>query len=124
MITPGATFTSRLLITARDTAQDMGSGDMPVLATPRMVALMENAAMKAVAPSLDPGLTTVGGEIKVKHLIPSPIGAVVEATALLVAVDGRKLTFHVSACQNGELIGEGEHTRFVVNREKFLSKLK
>lgn len=119
----GASCTSRLVVRAEDTAQCMGSGDLPVLATPRLVALMENAAMNAVARKLDPALTTVGGEMRVRHLAPSPIGSSVEATALVVDIQGRKLTFHVTAHEGGKLIGEGEHTRFVVDREKFLAKL-
>ena len=103
---------------------------MPVLATPRLIALMENAALQAAAPALDEGMTTVGGEISVKHLAPSPVGATIEAHALLVSVEGRKLTFDLSAQQlqpaddhGGKLVGEGTHVRFIVHRQKFLDKL-
>lgn len=94
-----------------------------MLATPRMIALMENAAMLAVAPALAPGETTVGGQILVSHLKPSAIGATVSATAVLTKVEGRKLTFSLSAVEGDKLIGEGTHVRFIVNREKFLSTL-
>lgn len=123
MIAPSLTHTSQLLVTAADTATAAGSGDMPVLATPRMIALMENAAMLAVADELDEGLSTVGGEMNVRHLAPTPVGATVEASALLVSVEGKRLTFHVTARQGDKLIGEGTHTRFIVNRLTFLSKL-
>lgn len=123
MIAPSLTHTSQLLVTAADTATAAGSGDMPVLATPRMIALMENAAMLAVADELDKGLSTVGGEMNVRHLAPTPVGATVEASALLVSVEGKRLTFHVTARQGDKLIGEGTHTRFIVNRLTFLSKL-
>lgn len=97
---------------------------MPVFATPAMTALMENAAMLAVAAGLPDGSTTVGGHIESSHLKPSPVGAEVSATATLEKIDGRKLYFKVSASQGDTLIGEGTHLRFIVDKEKFLSKLK
>ena len=75
MITEGLTHTSTVIVSDADTAQTLGSGDMPVFATPALVALMENAAMKAVAPHLPEGSTTVGGFIETSHLAPSPVGA-------------------------------------------------
>ncbi len=117
------THTSTLTVSENVTARAMGSGDLQVLATPAMMALMENAAMLAVAPELEPGQTTVGGSMSSTHLKPSPVGAVVTATATLVAAEGRKLTFKVSAHQGETLIGEGDHVRFVVDAVKFMSKL-
>lgn len=105
------------------TAQSMGSGDMPVLATPAMVAMMENASMRLVAADLAEGDTTVGGHIDASHLRPSAIGAEIEVTATLTAQEGRKMTFRVEARDGGDVIGEATHTRFVVARERFLSKL-
>lgn len=119
----GLTYTSRLTVTDDKTAIALGSGDMPVLATPAMLALMENAAMLAVAPHLPEGSTTVGGQIESSHLRPTPIGGEVTATATLERVDGRKLFFHVEAHQGEVLLGEGSHLRFIVDREKFMSKL-
>ena len=106
-----------------NTAEFIGSGDMAVLATPAMVALMENAAMLAVALHLEEGETTVGSMISTSHLKPSKIGASISAVAELTAIEGRKLSFKISAYDGDTLIGEGEHVRFIVNREKFLSKL-
>ena len=106
-----------------NTAEFIGSGDMAVLATPAMVALMENAAMLAVALHLDEGDTTVGSMISTSHLKPSKVGAAISAIAELTAIEGRKLTFKISAYDGDTLIGEGEHIRFIVNRDKFLSKL-
>lgn len=123
MIETGLTHTSSMTVGESDTAIIMGSGDMPVLATPRMTALMENAAMSAVAGELAEGCTTVGGHLDVSHVKPTPVGADVEATAVLEKVEGRKLSFHVTATQNGEVIGEGTHLRFIVDRERFLSKI-
>ena len=119
----GLSHTSHLLVSQSDSALSQGSGELEVLATPRMIALMENAAMLAVAPALAPGETTVGGQISVSHLKPSAIGATVSATAVLTKVEGRKLTFSLSAFEGDKLIGEGTHIRFIVDREKFLSTL-
>ncbi len=123
MIEVGLKHSTVMTVTEGNTADYIGSGDMAVLATPAMVALMENAAMLAVALKLDEGETTVGSMINTSHLKPSKVGATILATAELVAVEGRKLTFAVKAFDGETLIGEGEHIRFVVNREKFLSKL-
>lgn len=119
----GLTYTSKTVVDERNTAIALSSGDMPVFATPAMMALMENAAMLAVSSHLPEGSTTVGGHIESSHLKPSPIGAEVEATATLDKIDGRKLYFSVVARQGKDVIGEGKHLRFIVDRERFLSKL-
>ncbi len=123
MLKTGLTHTSSLTVTEALTAKAMGSGDLPVLATPAMMALMENAAMTAVAPELPEGSTTVGGHIESSHLKPTPVGAEVKAEATLTKIDGRKLYFTVKAMQGDTVIGEGTHLRFIVDREKFMSKL-
>ena len=123
MLETGLTYTSRLTVGNENTAIALGSGDMPVLATPAMMALMENAAMLAVAPALEEGDTTVGGHIESSHLSPMSVGAEVSATATLEKVDGRKLYFKIIAHQGDKIIGEGTHLRFIVNREKFLAKI-
>lgn len=123
MLETGLTHTSSLTVTEALTAKAMGSGDMPVLATPAMMALMENAAMLAVAPELPEGSTTVGGHIESSHLKPTPLGVEVKAEATLTKVDGRKLYFTVKAMQGDAVIGKGTHLRFIVDREKFMSKL-
>ena len=119
----GLTFTSKAVVKKENTAITMGSGDMEVFATPAMVALMENAAMKAVAAELSEGATTVGAMMNSSHIKPSPIGAEVSATAVLTEVDGRKLTFSVKASDEAGVVGEGTHIRYIVDRERFLSKL-
>ncbi len=123
MIKEGLTHTSRLVVSEAVTAAKMGSGDMAVLATPAMLALMENAAMLAVAPHLPEGATTVGGHIASSHVKPTALGGEVTATATLTKVEGRKLHFAVTAHEGDALLGEGTHLRFIVDREKFLSKL-
>lgn len=102
----------------------MGSGDLRVFATPAMLALMENAAMLAVAPKLESGQSTVGGFISSSHIRPTGIGHSVTATAELIEVKGRKLKFKVSAADEQGLIGDGEHLRFIIDKEQFLQKLK
>ena len=122
---PGLSHTSFLDVTADKLALSLGSGDLPVLATPAMMALMENAAMTAVAAHLPEGSTTVGSEISSTHLRPTVLGGRVSATALLVAVEGRKLDFTVQAQDaDGNLLGKGTHTRYVVDRLRFMEKLK
>lgn len=110
-------------VTDMVTAVAMGSGDMPVLATPSMMALMENAAMLAVADHLPEGCTTVGGHIASSHLKPSKLGDTVTATATVTKVDGKKIEFKIEARCGDTLIGEGTHLRFIVDREKFMSRL-
>ena len=124
MLEKGLSAQSRTTVAAENTAATMGSGDMPVFATPAMVALMENAAMNAVAAALPEGSTTVGAEMNVSHIKPSGLGVEITASALLTAVEGRKLTFNVGARDAGGMIGEGVHVRYVVDRERFLAKMK
>ena len=123
MIQEGLTHTSQLTVTDAVTAIAMGSGDMPVLATPAMMALMENAAMLAVADRLPEGSTTVGGHIASSHLKPSKLGDTVMATATVTHFEGKKIEFKVEARCGDVLLGEGTHLRFVVDRDKFLSRL-
>lgn len=120
----GLSYTATTTVNQNNTALALGSGDMEVFATPAMVALMENAAMNAVAPHLEAGQTTVGTQITTSHIKASALGATISATATLTAVDGRSLTFAIIAREGDKIIGEGSHTRFIVDRERFLAKLK
>ena len=120
----GLSAQSRPTVAAANTAAEMGSGDMPVFATPALVALLENAAMRAVAEALPEGATTVGSEMNCSHIKPSGLGAEITATAVLTRVEGRKLTFNVGARDEEGLIGEGVHVRYVVDRERFLAKIR
>ena len=123
MITIGTRYVSTTVVGAHNTARELGSGDLEVFATPAMVALMENAAMKAVAPFLAEGETTVGSEMNCTHTAPSPLGAEIEAEAVVESVEGRKVVFAVEARCGGKVIGQGSHVRYVVNVAKFLAKL-
>lgn len=119
----GLKYQSRVVVSEDNTALKLGSGDMEVFATPAMIALMENAAMNAVAEHLDAGATTVGTMMRSSHVKASAVGANITAEAELVAVEGRRLCFVVKAWDEKGVIGEGEHERFIVDRERFLSKL-
>ncbi|WP_288238451.1 hotdog domain-containing protein [uncultured Alistipes sp.] len=123
MLEKGLSARSAATVAAGNTAAAMGSGDLAVFATPAMVALMENAAMTAVASALPEGSTTVGAEMNVTHIKPSGPGAEITATAVLTEIEGRKLTFNVGARDGGGIIGEGIHIRYIVDREKFMAKL-
>ncbi len=124
MIHIGLRAESKVQVSHNNSALRLGSGDMEVFATPAMVALMENAAMRAVADALPEGSTTVGTAMQTSHIKASKIGVEVTATAELVEVDGRKLRFAVKAWDDAGVIGEGEHTRVVVDRERFMAKLR
>ena len=123
MLQEGLQHTSQLTVDDTVTAIAMDSGNMPVLATPAMMALMENAAMLAVADHLPQGSTTVGGHIASSHLKPSRLGDTVTATATVTRIDGKKIEFKVEARCGDTLLGEGTHLRFIVDREKFMSRL-
>ena len=119
---PGLSATVELTVTPADTAQALGSGDVPVLGTPRVVALAEEATVAAVAPALKAGETTVGTRVELDHLAPTLVGATVVAQALLAQVDGRRLTFDVSVSAAGPVIARGRVSRVVVERERFLAR--
>ena len=123
MIETGLRHTSEMTVKETVTAIQVGSGDMPVLATPMMMALMENAAMLAVREHLPDGCTTVGGHIESSHLRPSRIDDIVTAVAEVTKVEGKKIFFKVSAYCGEDLLGEGTHLRFFVDRIRFLEKL-
>ncbi len=110
------------VVTQENTAQAVGSGLVPVFATPYMIALMENAAVNAVQAQLAPDEGTVGIRLDVTHDAATPIGMKVWAEAEVTAVEGRKLTFTVTAYDEAEKIGGGTHQRFIIKPEKFLAK--
>lgn len=115
--------TSHTIVTGDNSAATMGSGDLAVFATPSMVALMENAAMRVAAALCDDASTSVGTHISVDHTRASGLHANVTATATLVSQQGRELKFEVVASDERGEIGRGTHTRFIVDRERFMSKL-
>ena len=121
---PGLTAESTLVVQAKHTASHLGagSGGVDVLATPIMIGLMEDAARRLVDPRLDPGHMSVGVNLNVTHLAATPVGMQVTARAELAAVEGRWLTFKVEAHDEKEKVGEGTHTRAIINLARFMAK--
>ena len=115
---------SEVVVSDTNTALNVGSGCLPIFATPMLIALMENAAVKCVDNYLDTTSTTVGIAINVEHTKASPIGEKIVAKATLIEINGRELLFDVEACGESGLIAKGKHKRFIVNVEKFMNKLK
>ena len=119
---PGLSSKVDLVVAAQDTAESLGSGDVPVLATPRIIALVEQASLAAVAPAFDNGTTTVGYRVQLDHMAPTPIGEKVSAEAVLETIEGRRLTFRVSVSDEHQLVAVGRVTRVIVDRARFLAK--
>ncbi len=119
---PGLVATVEMIVTEDDTAPAFQSGDVPVLATGRVVGLAESATVLAVQNRLDEGTTTVGYRVQLDHLAPTAVGSDVKAEALLEAVQGRRLTFRVSVTDARGLVAAGKITRVVVERARFLEK--
>jgi predicted thioesterase len=121
---PGLTAEVEITVSKTETAAHMGSGSVAVYATPALVALMENAAIRALEGHLPPGQTTVGGRINVRHLAATPVGMQVRARAELIEVQGRKLNFNIQAWDEVEQIGEASHLRFIVEENEFMGRAK
>jgi fluoroacetyl-CoA thioesterase len=122
-LVPGLVGEASLVVEEEHTARHLGSGGINVLATPIMIALMEKAGRNAVESLLPAGQLTVGAEINVKHLAPTPMGMRVTARAELLAVDGRMLTFRVEARDEKEKVSEGTHVRAIINLAKFQARV-
>lgn len=118
----GANAAVPLLVAAPDTAIALGSGDVAVLATPRIVALVEQATVAAVEAALADGQTTVGTRVELDHLAATPVGRTVIARATLVEVDGRRLVFEVTVYDGETLAARGRVERVVVDRQRFLDR--
>lgn len=123
-ITPGARATISITVGQDDTAAAVGSGDVPVLATPRLLALAEAATVEAVKDRLAPGQTSVGTRVELEHRAASPVGARVTVDAELTAVDGRRLVFSCTARHDDDrVVAAGTVERAVVDAERFLARL-
>jgi fluoroacetyl-CoA thioesterase len=107
-------------VTEAMTAERLGSGDLPVLGTPAVLALVEAAAVAAVDVALDASTTTVGASVKLDHVAPTAVGRSVTATAALVEVDGRRLRFRFEVTDQAGPVAHGEHARVIVDRERYL----
>jgi fluoroacetyl-CoA thioesterase len=122
-IKPGIAGEKTTKVTEALTAQHLGSGGLAVFSTPSMVALMEGAAVAAIDPLLPDGQASVGVSLNIRHLAATPLGQQVRARAQVTAVEGRQVTFTVQAWDERELIGEGSHTRFVIDIARFKQRV-
>lgn len=113
---------AKTIVSDKNIAITLGSGSVPVFATPAMIALMENAALSSVEPYLSEGQTTVGIKINSSHIAATPVGMEVVAKSELVEIDGKRLVFKVIATDAKEKIGEATHERFIINRENFMKR--
>jgi predicted thioesterase len=118
----GAVAHVELTVTDADTAQTIGSGDVPVLGTPRLLALAEAATVAATSRRLAPGLTTVGTRVDLEHRAATPVGRRVVADAFLAKVDGRRLMFEVSVREGDTVVADGRIERVLVDRRRFLAR--
>ena len=118
----GLTASVTLKVEEGDTALAIGSGDVPVLATPRLVTLVEQASVAALGSKLGPDKTSVGYEVQLAHLSPTPVGSEVTAEATLESVEGRRLTFRVAVTDARGLVAAGRITRVVVVRDRFIER--
>ena len=121
-MTIGTKHEVNITVTENITAESMRSGSLPVLATPFMVALMEQAASELCDKFVPEGISSVGTALNISHLAPTPVGGSVRAVATLTAFDGRKACFDVEAYDDAGLIGKGTHERFTVKIESFMKK--
>jgi len=118
----GAVGRVELRVTDADTAQTLGSGDVPVLGTPRLLALAEAATVAATGRRIAPGLTTVGTRVELEHRAATPVGRTVVAEATLTKVDGRRLRFEVTVRDGADVVAEGHIERVLVDRRRFLAR--
>ncbi|MEH1015012.1 hotdog domain-containing protein [Micromonospora sp. CPCC 206060] len=119
---PGLTARVELTVTDSDTAQALGSGDVPVLGTPRVLALAEAATVAATAVQMPSGMTTVGTRVELDHRAATAVGRTVAARAILVGVDGRRLLFEVTVTDGDETVAEGRVDRVLVDRQRFVAR--
>ncbi len=119
MIQEGSAASILLTVTSIDTAIALGSGDVAVLATPRVVALCEEAAVAALAGQLADDSTSVGTNINLDHLTATPVGRTVTAIATVTAVEGKRISFDLRVEDSDTIAASGTHTRYIVNRTRF-----
>ena len=116
---PGRRASVKLRVREEDTAAALGSGDVAVLGTPRVLAIAEEASRKALGDSLGPDHTTVGSWVEIEHLGPSWVGDDVEAKAVLLGVHGRRLEFSVTVTSGNKEVAHVRHRRIIVDRKKY-----
>lgn len=121
-IQPGLTGFAEVVVAQEHTAAALGSGAVPVFGTPALIALLEQAAVNALAPYLEPGQTSVGVHVAIDHLAATPLGMAVRGRATLLSVEGRRMLFALSADDAVELVATGRHERVVVDEARFLAR--
>ena len=121
-ITVGMKGEVSTLVEKEDTAAEVGSGSLLVYATPCMVALMEGAACEAIESAMSEGQTSVGTELNIRHVSATPVGLEVRAEAEVTAVEGKIVTFQLTAYDEAGVIGEGTHKRCIISSQRFLDK--
>lgn len=119
----GLTGQSEMIVGEEDLVKQLGNIDMDVLATPRLVQLMEEAAIQSIQEFIPPEQLSLGTQVKIKHLFPTPLGMKVVAHALLKEINGNRLLFLIDAYDEVEKVAEGEHERVLVSKERFLQKV-
>jgi predicted thioesterase len=119
---PGLSASADIVVIEEDTALALHTGDVPVLATPRVVRLAEEASVRAIEGTLSDDTTSVGYRVQLDHLAPTPVGGKVRAEATLEAIEGRRLTFRVSVSDGHGLVAAGRITRVIVERARFMEK--
>ena len=124
MLKEGMSLTLEKIVNENETAAKIASGALNVFATPILIAFMENASFELVQKELPAGETTVGISVDIKHLKANLVGDKIKCVSVLEKIDGKKLDFSVKVYHGDTLVVEGKHGRFIVNQEKFLSKLK
>jgi fluoroacetyl-CoA thioesterase len=122
-LSPGLAATVEHVVEDRDTSIASGTSNVPMLATPRIILLAEQAVWAALAEHLEPGMSAVEHRVEISHLGPTPVGATIRAEALLEAIDGRRLVFRVSISDDRGLVAAGRFTRVLVSTERFIGKV-
>lgn len=120
---PGAANEDLFTVTDQITAYQVGSGSVRVLATPWMIAYMERTAHRLLTSSLPTEYTSVGSQVNVRHLAPTPLGAEVRVLAEVISLEGYRVLFSVRAWDGVEMIGEGQHERVIIDKARFLSRV-
>lgn len=120
---PGLKESRHLVVEPKDCADQLGSGDVPVLGTPAILALAEGACVDAICHDLPEGQTSVGSYAEIQHMAPTPVGEAVDAEATLIGHHGRRLEFNVIVRQGDEIVAKIRHRRVLVDRTKFLEKV-
>ena len=124
MLEVGMKYEMDRVVTENDTAAKAASGSVEVLATPVMIAWMEEASLRLAQKELEEGFTTVGTEVNIKHLKGTLVGKTVKVLSTLKEIDRKRLVFDVEVIEDGVAVGTGSHTRFIIDTAKFYEKLK